>query len=199
MSYSEFTIETLEERFGVEVVEDCDLFSDSTPVEIPELLTQVLQRFVPLAITISTEKARSELIIAPILAEFKLRFKDKLSLFSGIDFTVDQDKGLNGRCDYILSRSGTQLMLGAPILVIVKAKNENIIGGIPQCIAEMIAAHLFNERKHNPMEAVYGVVTTGSLWRFLKLTDNTAYVDRVEYPLQQLDKIVGILTEVISR
>ncbi len=46
--------------------------------------TELLQRFVPLAITISTEKARSERIIALILAEFRLQFKEQLSLFSGI-------------------------------------------------------------------------------------------------------------------
>ncbi|VFM98372.1 MAG: hypothetical protein BECKG1743D_GA0114223_104192 [Candidatus Kentron sp. G] len=164
MSYGEFTIETVQEKFALEIVEDCDLFLDSMPVEIPALLTQVLERFVPLAITINTEKARSELIIAPVLAEFKLGFKEKLSLFSGIDFTVDQGSGLSGRCDYILSRSKGQLALGAPVLMIVEAKNENIIGGIPQCIAEMIAAHLFNRQRRTPIETVYGIVTTGSLW-----------------------------------
>ena len=197
MSYSDFTIESLKEGFGIEIIEDCTLFPNTSSADIPELLTELLPRFVPLAITISTEKARSELIIAPILAEFTLQFKEQLSLFSGIDFNVDQSQGLHGRCDYILSRSKEQLMLSAPVLVMVEAKNENITAGIPQCIAEMIAARLFNEQKHTAIETVYGAVTTGSLWRFLKFADNTAYVDMIEYPLQQLDKIMGILTEIV--
>ncbi len=154
----------------------------------------MLQRYVPLAITISTEKARSEFIIAPILAEFKLPFKDQMSLFSGFEFNIDRHKGLNRRCDYILSKSKEQLTLSAPVLVMVEAK---ITGGIPQCIAEMIAARIFNEQKHQDIETIYGAVTTGSLWRFLKLVNNTAYVDIIEYPLQQLDKILGIFTEIV--
>jgi len=166
-----------------------------TPV--PKLLTELLQRYVPLAITISTEKARSEFIIAPILAEFKLQFKDQTSLFSGFEFNIDRNKGLNRRCDYILSKSKEQLTLSAPVLVMVEAKNDKITGGIPQCIAEMIAARIFNEQKHQDIEIIYGAVTTGSLWRFLKLVNNTAYVDIIEYLLQQLDKILGIFTEIV--
>ncbi len=196
MSYSDFTIESLKDKFGIELVEDSSIFPAPPSAAVPALLTELLQRYVPLAITISTEKARSELIIAPILAELKLQYKDQLSLFSGIDFNVDQSQGLNGRCDFILSKSREQLMLSAPVVVMVEAKNENITGGIPQCIAEMIAAKIFNQQKHTSVDTVYGVVTTGSLWRFLKLVDNTAYVDVVEYPLQQIDKIIGILTEI---
>jgi len=79
----------------------------------------------------------------------------------------------------------------------VEAKNDKITGGIPQCIAEMIAARIFNEQKHQDIEIIYGAVTTGSLWRFLKLVNNTAYVDIIEYLLQQLDKILGIFTEIV--
>ncbi|MDM8557734.1 hypothetical protein [Candidatus Parabeggiatoa sp. HSG14] len=198
MSYSDFTIETLKEQFEIEMIEDCDLFSQTSTMAVPKLLAELLQRYVPLAITVSTEKARSEWIIAPILAEFKLQFKDQTSLFSGIEFNVNKNKGLNGRCDYIISKTKEQLTLSAPVLVMVEAKNDKITGGIAQCIAEMIAARIFNEQKHQDIEAIYGVVTTGSLWRFLKLVNNTAYVDIIEYPLQQLDKILGIFTEIVT-
>ena len=43
---------------------------------------------------------------------------------------------------------------------------------------------------------MYGVVTTGVLWRFLKLDGATARVDSVEYPIQSPRKIFGILTEI---
>ncbi|KOR32989.1 hypothetical protein TI05_03740 [Achromatium sp. WMS3] len=196
MSYSDFTIDMLKEQFALKLVDDNDIFYHISPTQVPTLLTELLQRYVPLAITIDTEKARSEFIIAPILAEFKLQFKDKISLFSGFEFNVDKSKGLNGRCDYIIAKSKEQLTLSAPVLTLVEAKNDNIVGGIPQCLAEMIAARLFNEQKHQPISIIYGVVTTGSLWRFLKLVDNIAYVDNIEYPLQRLDKILGILTEI---
>ena len=193
MSYSDFTIERLKESFAIEIVEDQGLFDTPPTSAVPELLQTVLRRYLPLAITISTEKARSEFIIAPILADLKLRFAEVLSLFSGIEFNVDSSVGLNGRCDYVLSKSKEQLVLNAPVLVMVEAKNENITGGIPQCIAEMIAAQKFNQQKHNAIGTVYGVVTTGSLWRFLKLEERLVYVDIVEYPIQQLEIILGIL------
>lgn len=197
MSYSDFTIHMLKEQFGIEMIEDQDMFPNPPTAEVPASLKDLLRQYVPLAISISTEKARSEFIIAPILAEVKFRFKDRLSLFSGIEFNVEPSQGLTGRCDYILSKSKEQLELSAPVVVMVEAKNENIPKGIPQCIAEMIAAQLFNERHHQVIPTIYGVVTTGSLWRFLKLIDTCAYVDVIEYSLQQLETIIGILSDII--
>lgn len=170
MSYNDFTIDMLKEHFAIELIEDTLLFPTPRAVPVPQRLAELLQCYLPLAITINTDKARSEFIIAPILADLKLQYKDRLSLFSGIEFNIDRAKGLNGRCDYILSKTKEQLVLSAPILMVVEAKNENIIAGIPQCIAEMVAAQLFNMQKKNPLPTIYGVVTTGSLWRFLTLT-----------------------------
>jgi hypothetical protein len=95
------------------------LFPDASSFPAPALLTELLQRYVPLATLINTEKARSELMIAPVLVEFKLLAQQKISLFSGTEFTVDPQSGLNGRCDYIISLSTEQLMLSAPIIMIV--------------------------------------------------------------------------------
>ena len=198
MSYSDFTIDMLKEQFAIELIEDTPLFPSPHTVPVPQRLAELLQVYIPLAITMNTEKARSELMIAPILADMKLQYKDRLSLFSGIEFNIDKTKGLNGRCDYILSKTKEQLTLNAPLLMMVEAKNENIVEGIPQCIAEMIAAQLFNMQKKLPLPTIYGVVTTGSLWRFLSLTGQHASVDVIEYPIQQLDTILGILQDIIN-
>ena len=112
------------------------------------------------------------------------------------DVTVDEAAGLKGRCDYILARSPEQLALTAPVCVLVEAKNENIVAGIPQCLAEMVAAQKFNRQQKLPEEAVHGSVTTGVLWRFLKLDGTKASVDVVEYPIQSSRKILGILTAI---
>jgi hypothetical protein len=160
------------------------------------VLADTLARYLPLAVNVNTDKARSELVIAPVLVEFKLLHRDRISLFSGIDFTVDEAAGLKGRCDYILARSPEQLALTAPVCVLVEAKNENIVAGIPQCLAEMVAAQRFNQQQQQPDAAVYGVVTTGVLWRFLKLEGTRAAVDAVEYPIQFPRKIFGILTAI---
>ncbi|GCL35647.1 MAG: hypothetical protein ACKO9I_12000 [Sphaerospermopsis kisseleviana] len=54
-------------------------------------------------------------------------------------------------------------MINAPVILVVEAKNENIKGGLGQCIAEMYAAKLFNEREENEITEIYGVVTTGEI------------------------------------
>jgi hypothetical protein len=193
MAYSDFTLAELKQRFRLTIDEGSDLFAETAEADLPAVLSNLLARYLPLAVNVNTEKARSELVIAPILVEFKLLHSDRISLFSGIDFTVDEAAGLKGRCDYILSRSPEQLALTAPVCVLVEAKNENIVAGIPQCLAEMVAAQKFNNQ---PEEMVYGIVTTGVLWRFLRLRGTKAAVDNVEYPIQALRKIFGILTEM---
>jgi hypothetical protein len=196
MAYSDFTLADLKQRFRLTVDETINLFADTAEANLPAVLAETLARYLPLAVNVNTEKARSELVIAPILVEFKLLHRDRISLFSGIEFTVDEAAGLKGRCDYILARSPEQLALTAPVCVLVEAKNENIVAGIPQCLAEMLAAQKFNGQQKLPDAAVYGAVTTGILWRFLRLDGTKASVDVVEYPIQSSRKIFGILTVI---
>ena len=75
----------------------------------------------------------------------------------------------------------------------MEAKNENIIAGIPQCLAEMVAALKFNAANGLAPAPVYGIVTTGMQWRFLKLAGEQAQVDNMEYTIQAPQKIFGIL------
>lgn len=144
----------------------------------------------------NTEKVRSELLIAPILVELRKQTGRTISFFSGVDFTVDESQGLNGVCDYIISRSPEQLFISAPVLIIFEAKNENIKGGLPQCIAAMIAAQRFNQREGNMIPVIHGAVTTGTTWRFLQLENNTIRIDDREYYIDSVDKIMGILTSI---
>ncbi len=196
MAYSDFTLADLRHRFGLTVAEGGDLFADVGEVDLPPGLADTLARYLPLALNLTTEKARSELLIAPLLVELKLRHADRLSLFSGIDFTVDAAAGLSGRCDFILARSPQQLALTAPACVLVEAKNENIVGGVPQCLAEMVAAQRFNAAEGAAPAPVYGAVTTGMLWRFAILDGTRAMVDSVEYPIQSPRRVFGILTHI---
>lgn len=198
MAYSDFTLPELKKIFGLVIHEKTNLFENIAEIAIPATLADILRRYVPLAVNLNTEKARSELIIAPVLAEFKLLHWDKVSMFSGIEFNVDDATGLRGRCDYILSLNPEQLALTAPVCVVVEAKNENIVVGIPQCLAGMVAAIKFNEAQEVVQPpAVYGAVTTGMLWRFLKIHEGIAYVDTVEYSIYMAMKIFAILTSMV--
>ncbi|NEO36241.1 MAG: hypothetical protein F6J90_07870 [Moorea sp. SIOASIH] len=198
MAYSDFTLKKVKLDFNIQTVEDHSLFSNSEEIEISDYLAQTLKRNVPLALAINTEKARSELIIINILLEVKEKSSEKISLFSGIDFYVDKEKGLTGFCDYIISGSEEQLYLDLPVITIVEAKNENIISGLGQCIAEMHAAQLFNQEASHELSCVYGAVTTGDEWRFVKLEKNVAYIDNDSYYISDINKIIGILVNMVK-
>lgn len=198
MPYSQFTIDVIESTFGFEISERVGIFADVPEIAYSEVLAQILKDYIPLAIAVGTEKARSEFIIAPILFEIKKQLSDRISLFSGKEFNVDPERGLSGFCDFIISLSTEQLFIQAPAIAIVEAKNDNIQSGLGQCIAEMIAAQIFNERRGNSVKNIYGVVTTGSIWKFIRLTEQRIEVDLDEYFINNVGKILGILRSFVN-
>lgn len=199
MSYRDFTIQQIQKDFQLKILHIPGLFDQMTAKPISAHLTETLRENVPLALSINTEKARSELIIAPILVELRKQFDHRISLFSGVEFNVDKDQGLNGYCDFIVSLSPEQLFLQTPILSLVEAKNENIMSGLGQCMAEMVAAKLYNEQEGHDKHHVYGVVTSGNLWKFLKLKDQVVSFDLDDYGIKEVGKIIGILSGMVEQ
>jgi len=181
MSYSDFTLQTVVKELLLMLNERTNLFAQTSESTISDHLVTTLKENIPLALAIHTEKARSELIIASILVELRKMLNYQISLFSGVEFNVDPQRGLNGVCDFIITRSPEQFFIRAPAIVIVEAKNENIKGGLGQCIAAMLAARVFNAQEGQPIAMVYGAVTSGSVWKFLQLVDNTIYIDLEDY------------------
>ena len=197
MPYSEFTIDTAKSRFGLTIQESPGVFAAFPPVAVGALLTETLAETLPLAVAISTEKARSELVVVPVLLEARRRAGGPVSLFSGVEFAVDPERGLTGVCDFLLSLSPEQLTVEAPAVAVVEAKNDNLKSGLGQCIAEVVAAREFNEKRGRPLPRVYGVVTTGSLWKFLALEGDTVLLDPAEYHISGVDRVVGTLVGML--
>jgi hypothetical protein len=198
MAYSDFTLEKVQKAFDLAITEDVDIFANVPPLEPSSLLAEFLQDNAQLALKINTEKARSEMIIAPILLDFRKQFASPISLFSGVDFNVDFERGLNGTCDYIISNSTEQLFVKSPVIVLVEAKKENIVAGLGQCASEMLAAQIFNEREGTQIPVISGVVTSGNIWRFLQLSEKQLRVDATEYYLKDVNKVLGILANEIQ-
>jgi hypothetical protein len=176
MTYSQFTLSDIKHKFHLTLNEETDLFATVAEATIGDTLTTILAENVPLALAIHTEKARSELIIAPILVEFRRILHHTVSLFSGVEFNIAEEEGLKRVCDFIISHSKEQLLVTAPVITVVEAKNDNIKIGLAQCIAQMLAAQLFNRQAENDVEVVYGIVTTGSIWKFLRLEAETVFI-----------------------
>ncbi len=198
MAYSDFTLRKVKDNFSLQLVETGEFLKSFSPVQPSDYLAQTLERNLSMAIAVGTEKARSELLISPILVEVRERLHRQISLFSGTDFTVDTSVGLNGICDFLISQSQEQLLIEAPAVMIVEAKKEDLNPGLGQCIAELVAAQRFNQEQGSPISTVYGAVTTGSLWRFLQLSGQTVEIDLADYAVPPVETVLGILLGIVG-
>lgn len=198
MPYSNFTLRQVEKDFHLQIEEKIDLFAHVQAIASSDDLKRILTENIPLALAINTEKARSEFLIAPTLLELRRRSPTPISLFSGTEFSISPEQGLSGYCDYLISLSKQQLMISAPVIAIVEAKNEDIKSGLGQCIAEMVAAQLFNELENNDIDTIYGIVTSGEIWKFLQISEQNVAIDLTDYYINNIDKIIGILLSFIS-
>jgi len=197
MAYSDFTLRKVKQSFGLTAVEGGRFLPEVEPIAPSAILVGLLEDTVPWAIAVGTEKAKSELIIAPTLLEVKRLLNRQISVFSGTDFTVDTAAGLNGVCDFLISRSPEQFEIEAPAVMLVEAKRDNINSGLGQCIAEMVAAQRFNEINNNSIPIIYGSVTTGTAWRFMKLEGQIVTIDVSDYPFPPVETILSMLVWMV--
>lgn len=192
MSYSSFTLAKVKKEFGLITVEAGRFLPAIAPI-VPSARLQAILEDLPWAIAVGSEKAKSEGIIYPVLQEVRRIVHQPVSLFSGRDFTVDAEKGLSGYVDYLLSRSAEQLEIEAPVVIVGEAKRDNLNEGLGQCIAEMVAAQLFNQANLVNIPRIYGAVSNGTQWRFLQLEGTTVAIDLMDYALPPVDQILGFL------
>ncbi len=104
MSYSQFTIDKVKQDFGLKTVEGVRFLPDSLELIPPSSRLQGILEDLPWAIAVDTEKARSEVIINPVLLEVRRILNKEISVFSGEEFNIDASVGLNGVCDFLISR-----------------------------------------------------------------------------------------------
>ena len=153
-------------------------------------------------ISLGTEKAKSEFIIAPILNEIHRNNADRISLFSGYAFNVDSKLGLNGRCDFLFTLGRKAVAINNPLFCIVEAKDDapDHENNYAQCIAEMYAARLFNQQHNNTaLNTIYGAVSNGQGWIFIKLEGNQAFIgSKQPYSPQNLPELLGALQSIVD-
>lgn len=197
MAYREFSLAQVKQQFKLQEKYE-PLFLNVQPIAPSAWLQESLQLGIKLAIASSSEKARSEFIIAPILLELEKKNPDHISIFSGARLDVDEASGLKGECDFLLSRKPLRFSIEAPIFCLVEAKKNDISYGLGQGIAQMLGAQKFNEINEEPIDTIYGCVTTGEDWQFMKLVDKMIYFDEPRYYLNELNKILGILQSLVD-
>ncbi|NJR31591.1 MAG: hypothetical protein HC778_00350 [Chamaesiphon sp. CSU_1_12] len=162
-------------------------------------MLEILQQWFPIASIARTEKAKSELLVSPVLVEARRLVNERVQIFSGEEFNVDRERGLNGFCDFLFSRSDNPYTIDAPVLMLVEAKRGEVESALGQCVAEMVAAQSYNQSREQVLPAIYGCVTSGRLWQFLKLEGNDVTIDPDVYSFEPVQKIFGILKWILSQ
>ena len=193
-SYSQFTYEDLEVLnigYGLS-----SLAFSGRVIEPSAFLKQTLET--NLKLPLGSETAKSQFITGPILSEILVKNNFEFTYFAGYTFDVDKTRGLKGICDYILTKKPQSPIVDAPIFLLVEAKKDNLESGIPQCAAEMVAAQIFNERRNNETKVVFGAVTSGKEWLFLRLENDFVSIDTKNYYLHDLSELLGVLQDVVD-
>jgi hypothetical protein len=197
MAFGDFTYPEVLPALGLTLANSPDLFAGVPDVPASPALRETLAVNTRLAVTVNTPAARATWVVSPVLSEFWWRYRGQISLFHGIEFAADPAAGLTGYCDFLLGRAPQQPQIVAPAVVGFEAKRDNIHEGLGQCIAGMVGAARFNQRSGTPVEPIYGVITTGSLWKFLRLSGATVTLDLSEYAIAQVDRLLGIFTHML--
>ncbi|MEK7433014.1 MAG: hypothetical protein AABZ74_07785 [Cyanobacteriota bacterium] len=196
MAYTDFSIFDVSKQFNISYKnESLFEFDKIESIEASDWLIESLKK--SKLFSLRNEKSKSELIISPIFVEVKEKNMDKISIFSGEHLNIDKKLRLWGECDFIITSEANIPELVAPIIAVVEAKKGEIELGLGQCSAQMVGIKMFNEKHNTSIKKIYGCVTTGKEWKFLKLENNIMIIDNDNYFIDNIPKILGIF-KIIS-
>ncbi len=194
MSYSDFTLTELKTRFGIDN-KISPLFPKIYPIEPSDWLKDMLLK--ASLLPLRSEKSKSEMIVFPLLLELRNRNNNYITIYSGDNLSADEGNGLKGECDFIITQDTGSYEINYPIIQIVEAKKHDIDIGIPQCAAQMLGAKVYNEKHNVNIDFIYGCVTTGDEWLFLKL-EKDIIIDRHKYYLNEPDVLLSVFQYIID-
>lgn len=195
MAYSDFTLENVEQRLGLTLLPG-NLFPNLVGVTPPTWLVDVIARnrtHFPLV----NEKSRSEVYVAPILTAAAEMGVGPITIFSGHRLDADAPRGLVGECDFIVARTPPLPRLRAPVLTVVEAKKADIELGLAQCVAQMEGAMLFNRAAEINLP-IFGCVTSGEVWQFLRRDDTAISIDDRRYFATELGLLLAALRKTLE-
>jgi hypothetical protein len=194
MTYADLSFQDFREKFGYENRLQ-ELFSFIKSVKVSNRLVEELKDAENFRL--HSKKAKSEWIIVPILKELCRLNSNFLTVYSGESLDVDTENGLNGVCDFIIAKDIKTYTVSHPLILIIEAPQGDIDLGIAQCTAQMIGAKSYNEQNNTPVNIIYGCVTSGSLWLFLRLSDKI-FIDKNIYYTSNINELLGVFQTIID-
>ena len=143
----------------------------------------------------SSEGARAEIIIFPILREAYKNYAQRYSLF--VQRYLRCVEELSGTPDYIIATKSAlgKTVLELPLVVLAEAKKNDFEQGWGQCLAELVAAQRINRAPNFP---VYGIVTDGNLWQFGKLVEDVFTKEPRNYTIDHPAQLFGALHFILQ-
>ena len=137
-------------------------------------------------ITLTSEIAKREFMIAPILLEIVKTTESKIN----IEYPIDLDDKLSGLVDYLI-RSKQKL-------IVIEAKKGDLDKGFNQLSVEMIALDKYEECN---LPNFYGAVTVGDIWKFaiLQRKEKRIIKDIHSYRIpEDIEEVFAILKGILE-
>lgn len=194
MAFSDYkTISQVQQEFSVVYQED--LFLVDQPVFPSDTFLEEISFSLEHIDVYTSEAARTETIIFPILREVYKSYHEHFSLW--IQKPIAFNDKLSGVPDYVVSiRSALgKTVLERPLVLIAEAKKNDFEQGWGQCLAELVAAQRINGTPERP---IYGIVTDGKLWECGFLQDSLFTKNSVSFTVDDLPRLFGVLHMVFD-
>lgn len=194
MAFSDYkSIAQVQQEYGITY---CEInFINAKPREpTPQFLIELAFNLDNIDVYTS-EGARSEMIIGPVLREIYKHYYREYSLW--IRKSITYNERLTGTPDYIISKRSIlgKTVLETPIIIAVEAKQNDFIKGWGQCAAELVAAQRLNA---DVLRSVYGIVSDGKLWEFGQLTEQLFIKEKMSFTIDHLEVLFGSLDQLFQ-
>ncbi len=194
MAYSDFTWDGVQTALGL-TSQRLNLFPHVVPQPVSPWLQLMLDKSEQFAVS---EKARSEFFVAPLLFASRELSHERFAIHSGERLDVEPENGLVGECDFLLSLAPPMPVVQVPIVVILEAKRGIIEDGLGQCAAQMVGSQRFNRKRGREITPIFGCVTTGEVWQFLRLDGANLALDLSRYSIKTPGLLLGIFHTIIA-
>ncbi|MCK5522374.1 MAG: hypothetical protein KAI83_04490 [Thiomargarita sp.] len=160
----------------------------STDYNIAEIkkLQETYYQILP-KISLNSEMAKREFLIAPILIEIAKNTDSKIN----VEYAIEVDDKLSGSLDYLI-RSNQELL-------IIEAKEGDLDKGFNQLSAQLIALDKYEESDFGHI--LYGAITIGEVWKFgmLNRTEKKMMKDINSYTIPaEVEKVFSILMGLVG-
>lgn len=96
VDYSNCSVRKVKQTFGITTIEGGLFFTAIKPIAPGKMLTEFLEETLPLAVALQSEKAKSELLISPILVEVRKILKREVSFFQVRNLPLMRQSGCRG-------------------------------------------------------------------------------------------------------